>query len=215
MDSSRPVYSIGAVSRMLDVPTSTIRSWEDRYGVVQPERSPGGHRLYTRDQVEQLRFVSENIANGMQPGDAHRLLQSHVEGSERLTQKTAETNILVLLADHDHYAADLADYFLRTEGYDTIVVTSASEAETVLHESRPHLAIIDLLVSGGDGLQLCRELAETGQTGVLAISPIESRDAALAAGADAFLQKPLDPLRLVSTARDILGRSAYLQTSRR
>lgn len=198
---------------MLDVPTSTLRSWEDRYGVVQPERSPGGHRVYTRDQVEQLRFVSENIANGMQPGDAHRLLESRIEGSERLTQHPAGTNILVLLADRDQYAADLADYFLRTEGYDVIVVTSAAEAETVLRANRPHLAIIDLLVSGGDGLKLCRELAETGETGVLAISPIESRDAALAAGALAFLQKPLDPLHLVSTARDILGQSAYLRRS--
>lgn len=214
MDSARPVYSIGAVSRMLDVPTSTIRSWEERYGVVQPARSPGGHRVYTRDQVEQLRFVSDNIADGIQPGDAHRLLQSRIEGSERLTQHISETNILVLLAERDPYAADLADYFLRTEGYDTIVVTSASEAEAVLRDSQPHMAIIDLLVSGNDPLELCRELATTGKTGVVAISPIESRDVALGAGAHAFLQKPVDPILLVSTVRDVLGRSAYLGTPR-
>ena len=38
-----------------------------------------------------------------------------------------------------------------------------------------------------------------------------SRDEALAAGADAFLQKPLEPLKLVSTVKDLLGASAYLR----
>jgi DNA-binding response OmpR family regulator len=45
---------------------------------------------------------------------------------------------------------------------------------------------------------------------VLAISVLESRDEALAAGADAFLQKPLDPLELVSTVKDLLGASALV-----
>ena len=55
------IYSIGAVARMLGVPTATLRTWEERYGVVMPDRSPGGHRLYTRDHVEQLRFVLRSI----------------------------------------------------------------------------------------------------------------------------------------------------------
>jgi DNA-binding transcriptional MerR regulator len=51
--TGRPVYSISAVARMLGVPVATIRTWEDRYEVVVPERSAGGHRLYRREQVEQ------------------------------------------------------------------------------------------------------------------------------------------------------------------
>ena len=68
------IYSIGAVERMLDLPAATIRNWEERYGLVKPERSNGGHRLYTRGQVEQLRFVKEGIDRGLQPAEAHRLL---------------------------------------------------------------------------------------------------------------------------------------------
>ena len=45
---------------------------------------------------------------------------------------------------------------------------------------------------------------------VLAISVLEARDEALAAGADAFLQKPFDPLELVSTVKDLLGASALV-----
>jgi DNA-binding response OmpR family regulator len=45
---------------------------------------------------------------------------------------------------------------------------------------------------------------------VLAISVLQARDEALAAGADAFLQKPLDPLEFVSTVKDLLGSSALV-----
>jgi CheY-like chemotaxis protein len=45
---------------------------------------------------------------------------------------------------------------------------------------------------------------------VIAISALEARDEALAAGADAFLQKPLDPLELISTVKDLAGTSALI-----
>jgi hypothetical protein len=44
----------------------------------------------------------------------------------------------------------------------------------------------------------------------LAISALHAQEDALAGGADAFLEKPLDPLRFVSTVKDLLGRSAFL-----
>ena len=52
--------------------------------------------------------------------------------------------------------------------------------------------------------------AEAAMLAVLAISVLQARDEALAAGADAFLQKPLDPLELVSTVKDLLGASALV-----
>jgi DNA-binding response OmpR family regulator len=71
--------------------------------------------------------------------------------------------------------------------------------------------VIELLISGGAGAALCRRLKEAGVPVCLAISTLEARDQALAAGADAFLQKPLDPLQFVSTVKDLLGKSAFLQ----
>ena len=64
---------------MLGIPAATVRNWEDRYGLVQPERSGGGHRLYTRAQIEQLRFVKERLDRGLQPAEAHRLLGEELE----------------------------------------------------------------------------------------------------------------------------------------
>ena len=125
---SDAIYSIGAVARMLGVPTATIRTWEERYAVVVPERSPGGHRLYTRDQVGQLRFVLRNIERGLQPADAHRLLADRlVQGPDwNLEGSGSETRLVIMLAEHDPYAAEFAEYFLRTEGYETILVLEAN-----------------------------------------------------------------------------------------
>ena len=198
---------------MLGVPTATLRTWEERYGVVMPDRSPGGHRLYTRDHVEQLRFVLRSIEGGMQPADAHRLLTDRLshDPDRDIAVGGSETRLVIMLAERDSHAAELAEYFLRTEGYETFMALEAREAEALFEERSPHLAVVDLLISGGAGPGLCRTFRERGAL-VLAISPLESRDEALEYGADAFLQKPLDPLQLVSTVKDLLGQSAFLRT---
>jgi transcriptional repressor of dcmA and dcmR len=72
--ADEPVYSIGAVAKMLDVPTSTLRGWEKRYSLVAPGRSKGSHRLYSSNQVEQLRFIKTRLEAGASVADAHRLL---------------------------------------------------------------------------------------------------------------------------------------------
>ena len=118
---------------------------------------------------------------------------------------------MILLAERDPYAADFADYFLRTEGYTARIVLDAAEAGQVLDADPPDLVVIDLMISGGAGLALCRATRERGGIPILAVSALASGDAALEAGADAFLQKPVDPLQFVSTVRDLLGTSAYLR----
>ena len=200
---------------MVGVPAATLRNWEERYGLIQPQRSSGGHRLYTRDQVEQLRFLAAQLEQGLQPAEAHRLLDERLaqgpsEGAGAPAE--AEHTVLILLAERDPYAAEFAEFFLRTEGYDVVLAFDAQEAERVHEQLSPRLAIVEWLISGGAGAALCRRLKESGSTACLAISTLDAREQALEAGADAFLQKPLDPLRLVSAAKDLLGTSAYLRS---
>jgi CheY-like chemotaxis protein len=211
--TSSGIYSIGAVAGMIGVPVATLRTWEERYGVIVPTRSPGGHRLYSRDDVERLRFVAERLAEGLAPADAHRLLTDRtISGVAGSGEAVERSRLLILLAERDPYAAELAEYFLRTEGYDVVAVFDAGEALATLTTTKPQVAVVDLLISGGGGLDLCRRLAADGGPAVVAISTLNSRDDALEAGAAAFLLKPLDPLRLISTVRDLLGDSAYLSS---
>jgi CheY-like chemotaxis protein len=195
---------------MVRIPAATLRTWEERYGVVQPARSAGGHRLYSRRDVERLRFVADRVREGISPGDAHRLL-SAVPGTLPPPVAEPDAKIVILLAERDPYAADFAEFFLRTEGFEVVLALDAADALRALTEDRRlQLAVIGLLISGGAGLELCRRVHERGIP-VLAVSTMAARDAALEAGASAFLQKPLDPLRLVSAVKDLLGTSSYLK----
>src|ERR1700742_842958 len=93
------IYGIGAVARMLGLSQSAIRSWEDRYGLVAAERGEGGRRVYTRDQVEQLRFVKERLDEGLSAADAHRLLAERQAGAPPIAAQAtfaAPARLLVL-----------------------------------------------------------------------------------------------------------------------
>jgi DNA-binding transcriptional MerR regulator len=204
------LYSIGVVSRMVGVPVSTLRTWEERYGLTIAVRSSGGQRRFTRKQLAQLSFVVEQIDHGFSPGDAHRLLAERIDrGGDLVSADSAEepTGILILIAERDRVAASLEDYFLRTEGFHVEIARSAEEAERKFDELSPHIVLVELLLSGGIGGRLIERLKQAGAT-VIAISPLDAREVAAEFGAAAFLQKPIDPLILVSTVRDLLGTSA-------
>lgn len=205
---SEPVYSIGAVARMVGTTPTILRAWEERYGVVKPARSRGDQRLYSRDQVDQLLFIQRLRKSGMQAADAHRLLAQRLEDEMTIVpnpMRTSETTIL--LAERDIYTAQVIEYLLRTEGYDVTIALGAQDALDIYRQTAPELVVVELVISGGVGVDLCRALAEDGAR-ILAISALNVGDAAVEAGADAFLTKPLDPLQTLSTIKDLLGTSA-------
>jgi DNA-binding transcriptional MerR regulator len=212
LERERPIYSISAVARMLDVPVATLRTWEDRYGQVVPDRSPGGQRLYTRLQVEQLKFVRAHMSDGASAADAHRLLAERTGAGASLAAARPEPapQLLILLAESDRYAAEFQEYFLKTEGFDVEVTLTESAAREAFAAASPAVAIVEFLISGGAGLELCRSFKQRSDMAVIAVSVVQAQDAAMDAGADAFLLKPLDPLQLVSTVKDLLRRSSFL-----
>ena len=206
MAEGRAIYALAAVERILGETAETIRLREERYGLPSPSRSPGGQLLYSRDDVERLRWVAHELAAGREPS------ATGADPGVRATTSREEAGpqILVLLAERDPRAADLEEYFLRTEGYHVEVCSSVTEAEAGAAMMRPEVAVVELALSGHAGLDLCRRLHEVSDAAVVALSSLDKRDQALAAGADAFLLKPLDPLVLISTIKDLLGASAFL-----
>jgi DNA-binding transcriptional MerR regulator len=205
------VYSIGAVARMLGIEPATLRAWEERYRVVAPARSSGSHRLYSRDQVEQLRFVVRSMEDGSSAADAHRLLAAQLEIAD-VAVAGRDVVMMILLAERDHFAAELCEYFLRTEGYEVRLAVTTAEAERNFLEHRPNLSVVELVMPGG--LELCRRLARDETVPVLAVSALALQDAAVEAGASAFLQKPFEQLQFVSTVRDLLGSSALTRADK-
>jgi DNA-binding transcriptional MerR regulator len=203
---------------MVDVPASTLRAWEERYSLVKPTRSEGSQRLFTRGQVEQLRFIKAQIESGASAADAHRLLAEQIRSggvSVAPEETSGELQPLVLIAEMDGYAAELAEYFLHTEGYRVAIALDAEHAQRMFEQRVPDVVIVDLLISGGAGFRLVAEFAQRGTAQILAIAAISAADEALRAGAAAFLRKPLESLQLVSTVRDLLGTSALVRPKRR
>jgi CheY-like chemotaxis protein len=200
---------------MLGVSPATLRSWEDRYGVVVPARSAGAQRLYSRDHLAQLRFVCQQMQLGLSAADAHRALADRLAGDPQLSVRESDEppERRILVVERDPYGAELAEYFLRTEGYDVDVARAAPDAERLVGEHGIDLAIIDLMIGAGAGLRLCQSLS--GTVRIVAVSALDQRERALAAGADAFIRKPFDSLTLVSAVRDLIGTSAIVRAALR
>ncbi len=210
---ARPVYSVAATAAMIGVPIAIIVGWDDQDNFVRPSTTPTGARLYSRDDLEDLMTVKRRVTAGGSPDDIRADLEAARQRRRGgpFSGTGSDRRILVLLAERDPYAAEMAEYFLRTEGYDVDVAFSAQEAESRALERSPDIAVVELLISGGGGAELCARLkAQPGRT-VLAISTLDFEDVALRSGADAFLTKPLDPLQLISTIKDLLGESALLR----
>jgi len=189
------LYSIGALARMLGMAPTTLRSWEERYGVVVPERTAGSQRLYSRDQLDQLRFVCRQMALGLSAADAHRALVEHLAaGTARFAagaDEAAERTILVV--ERYPYAAELEEYFLRTEGYDVHVARAIPDAERLIDEQVLDLAIVDLMIGGAAGLRLCQRRGETLR--ILAVSALDQRERAMALEPTRSFTNRSSPLR--------------------
>ncbi|WP_456277244.1 MerR family transcriptional regulator [Bacillus sp. AK128] len=74
------MYNIKKVSELLDIPTVTIRAWETRYQVISPTRTDGGHRLYSKKDIDTLSWLKEKMQeNNIKIGEAVRLLQQQTK----------------------------------------------------------------------------------------------------------------------------------------
>ncbi|CEG29416.1 MerR family transcriptional regulator [Bacillus sp. B-jedd] len=70
------MYSIKKVSELLGLPSVTIRAWENRYQVINPMRTEGGHRLYSEKDIEILQWLKEQTTqNDLKIGEAVQLLK--------------------------------------------------------------------------------------------------------------------------------------------
>ena len=168
-ERGRPLFSIGAVARMLDLAPATIRTWETRYGLIEPQRSGGGQRLYSREHVEQLRFVKTQVELGRRPGEAHRLLRERIARGDGF----GGTRLRVLLAESRLGAARMLAELLGPDGFEVLVASDPEEAARAYDEHGPALVVIDTGDMDFD------ELSERLRAGGTKILPLELLDGPL------------------------------------
>jgi DNA-binding transcriptional MerR regulator len=141
---------------MLELAPATIRTWETRYGYVVPQRSGGGQRLYSRDQVDQLRFVKDEVERGRRPGEAHRLLAERVDRGDTF----GGTRLLVLLADNRSGASTVLKELLGTDAFEVLLAADPAAAEQAFEELSPVVVVFD--VDDGDFDELAERIRLAG-----------------------------------------------------
>ena len=65
MSDTTPIYNLKAVMNEVGLSASTLRAWELRYGLPKPHRTAGGHRLYSRQDIEMLKWLVERQKEGL------------------------------------------------------------------------------------------------------------------------------------------------------
>lgn len=218
-DSEVGVYSINAVASATGVPATALRYWEKTYGLISPKRTEGGHRLYSQDDVERIKWLKHKIdVEGLQAGAAHALLAREMKKvGDVVAEARAKGAIMILVAEKDPITAELEQYFLNDEGYDVHVVLDGREALEKAETLQPDLIIVDVILPGMSGLKVCEALKRNPATAdipLLVFSVLDVRDRALEAGADAFLLKPIDQVSLIGAVKDLLTRPKDTETGR-
>ena len=77
--SATPIFNTKAVAIETTVPPDTFRAWERRYGVPRPQRTQGGHRLYSERDIEIIRWLRDRTAEGVNISHAVLLLSNVLE----------------------------------------------------------------------------------------------------------------------------------------
>jgi CheY-like chemotaxis protein len=117
---------------------------------------------------------------------------------------------LILVVERDPHVRRLERFFLEQVGHHVEFAEDGLHGLERARAALPRLVITEVLLPRLDGLKLCRALKADPATqgiAVLVFSILSAADRALEAGADAFLRKPLDDVRLVDTITRLLGRS--------
>lgn len=82
------LFSIGAVSEQTGVHSVTLRAWERRYGLLQPSRTPKGHRLYSQQDIHRVKQVLRLLEQGIPVSRAQEILRKQVaEGKLDLSEQ--------------------------------------------------------------------------------------------------------------------------------
>jgi two-component system, OmpR family, phosphate regulon response regulator PhoB len=120
----------------------------------------------------------------------------------------------ILIIEDESALVVLLRYNLEAEGFDVSVAMTGEEAKLLLGEERPDLVILDWMLPGVSGIEICRQMRAKPETGEIPVIMLTARGEegdrvrGLATGADDYVVKPFSVAELMARVRAILRRAA-------
>ncbi|HJX03686.1 MAG TPA: response regulator transcription factor [Dehalococcoidia bacterium] len=117
----------------------------------------------------------------------------------------------ILIVDDERKIVDIIRAYLDKNNFTTYVAYDGSSAMDIMKAKSPDLIILDLMLPGMSGWDICRELRKTSQVPIIMLTArdeVEDKIVGLELGADDYLTKPFNPNELVSRVRAILRRTS-------
>ena len=115
----------------------------------------------------------------------------------------------ILIVDDDENIAELISLYLTKECFDTKMVYNGEDALAAFDTYQPNLILLDLMLPGIDGYQVCREIRSKSVTPIIMLSAkseVFDKVLGLELGADDYIMKPFDSKEMVARVRAVLRR---------
>jgi DNA-binding response OmpR family regulator len=116
----------------------------------------------------------------------------------------------VLIVDDEDHIVELARLYLTREGYEVEGVGDGSQALARFGQLKPDLVVLDIMLAGADGLEICKEIRKQSQVPIIMLTArdeVTDKVVGLEVGADDYLTKPFHPQELVARAKALLRRA--------
>jgi excisionase family DNA binding protein len=182
---AKSIYTTHEVSRLLHVNPRSVINWIEQ-SRLPSYRTPGGHRRIRHDDL--LAFLRKH----------------QIPTPESLVVG----NFNVLIVDDEQEIVDIMrSYLQRQGGYETTCAADGISALIEVGRTKPDLLILDIMIPGVDGIEVCRRIKAdpSNRTVIIAVSGSgEHEKRILQAGADAFMIKPIDLEKLHTEAERLL-----------
>lgn len=120
----------------------------------------------------------------------------------------------VLIVDDEQDIVDLLSYNLRKEGYEVHELTDSTKALELATQINPDLVILDVMMPGKDGYEVCKEIRSSPATATSPIMFLTAKSGeidqilGLELGADDYIQKPISPRVLVARVKSLIRRNS-------
>ena len=113
----------------------------------------------------------------------------------------------VLIVEDNPHTIELVRLYLGRDGHKVLAAVDGIEGLRLAREARPDLVVLDLMLPGLDGMEICRVLRQESEVPIVMLTARveEDRLAGLELGADDYVTKPFSPRELAARVRDALG----------